>query len=144
MSGEKNLNRLLSGMNPCLIPGEFVFCTLKKSSGSKALDRLMPLATFREAEGLSILVEKKSADAAGLDYSGIFRGITLQIHSDLQAVGFTAAIASALTEKGISANVIAARYHDHVFVPSDRIEPALAALGDLIHDARSRETVDGQ
>ena len=50
------------------------------------------------------------------------------VHSSLAAVGLTAAVAAALADHGISANVVAAFYHDHIFVPAERAEEALAAL----------------
>jgi len=36
---------------------------------------------------------------------------------------------------GISANVIAGFYHDHLFVPSDDADKAVAALLELTHPA---------
>jgi hypothetical protein len=57
--------------------------------------------------------------------------ITLRVHSSLAAVGLTAAVAAALSDHGISANVVAAYCHDHIFVPADRAEEALAALRSL-------------
>jgi hypothetical protein len=46
-------------------------------------------------------------------------------------VGLTAAVSAALTREGISANVIAAYYHDHIFVPEADAERALDALRAL-------------
>ncbi len=57
--------------------------------------------------------------------------ITLNVHSALEAVGLTAAVATALTREGISANVVAAYYHDHIFVPEVDAERALEALRAL-------------
>jgi hypothetical protein len=57
--------------------------------------------------------------------------ITLTVHSDLHAVGLTAAVADALAGKRISCNVVAAAHHDHLFVPVDEGAAALAALRDL-------------
>lgn len=55
----------------------------------------------------------------------------MMVHSSLEAVGMTAAMATALTRAGISANVVAAYHHDHVFVPWTRREDAVAALRAL-------------
>ncbi len=89
---------------------------------------MQPLATFREREALTVIVREEDALAAGL--SPLFRcaWIALTVHSDLEAVGLTAAVASALYERGISCNVVAAAYHDHLFVPIERADDAIAAL----------------
>ena len=68
-----------------------------------------------------------------LPYSLVCVWITLTIHSSLEAVGLTAAVSSALTEANISCNVVAAYYHDHIFVPiadADRAMNVLLALTD--------------
>jgi hypothetical protein len=57
----------------------------------------------------------------------------LTIHSDLAAVGLTAAFSAALARDGISCNVIAGLHHDHLFVPWDRRGDALRALEALAH-----------
>jgi hypothetical protein len=77
----------------------------------------MPIASFMETEGLTLVLSKASADALGMDYEGVFNCITLNVHSSLEAVGLTAAVAGKLAEQGISANIIAGYFHDHVFVP---------------------------
>ena len=92
---------------------------------------LNPLAAFAEAEGLTLVVPRPLADKQGLGYASVFKGITLTVHSSLEAVGLTAAVATKLTEHNISANVIAGYYHDHVFVQSDRADDALAALREF-------------
>jgi hypothetical protein len=46
-------------------------------------------------------------------------------------VGLTAAVSAKLATKGISANVIAAYYHDHIFVQSTKAEIALSALKEF-------------
>nr|WP_275889019.1 ACT domain-containing protein [Desulforhopalus vacuolatus] len=66
-----------------------------------------------------------------MKYEGVFKGITLTVHSSLEAVGLTAAISSKLAEKGISANVIAAYYHDHIFVQTEKAEMAMEALNEF-------------
>ena len=130
MAGETDLDALIRSMSPLLIDGEFVFCTFAGASyGDHA--ELEPIASMREAEGLTLVVPLERAAALGLDYDGRFRCISLQVHSSLDAVGLTAAFSTRLTDHGISANVIAGYYHDHLFVQSAQAEQALAAIRDL-------------
>ena len=84
-----------------------------------------------EAEGLTLVITKDNADKAKLEYESVFKCITLLIHSSLEAVGLTAAVSTKLAENGISANVVAAYYHDHIFVQSVKAEIALDALHDF-------------
>jgi uncharacterized protein len=93
------------------------------------------VATVAEAEGLTLVLPEEQAVNAGLPV--LFRSawITLTVHSDLQAVGLTAAFASALGKAGISCNVVAGAFHDHIFVPVEQAQQALAALQSLQHEA---------
>jgi hypothetical protein len=129
MSGITDINELLSSLQPALLDELFVFCTVKGQLAEYV--NLAPIATFVESEGLTLVLTKDKADKADLQYEGVFRQITLTVHSSLEAVGLTAAIATKLTSKGISANVIAAYYHDHIFVSNDKAEQALSALREL-------------
>jgi hypothetical protein len=117
-------------MSPELMEGEFVFCTVPNGKYSDYQD-LSPLATFIEAGGLTLVVIKESADSSGLEYESIFKCITLTVHSSLEAVGLTAAVSTKLSEHKISANIIAAYYHDHVFVPAESAETALSLLSEF-------------
>ena len=130
MTGEINLMKLLASMKPILLDEEYVFCTI---SGAQYGDysETSPLASYLESEGLTLLISKDNAEKANLKYEGIFKGITLTVHSSLEAVGLTAAVSSKLAEKGISANVIAAYYHDHIFVQAEKAEMAVAALNEF-------------
>ena len=130
MTGETDLNKLLSSIAPRMMEGEFVFCTVKEAKYGD-YTQLSPVATFCEDEGLTLVVPRYRADKAGLRYESVFRGITLTVHSSLQAVGLTAAVSAKLAEHGISANVIAAFYHDYIFVQSERADEALAALNQF-------------
>lgn len=125
--GERSLGRLLASMEPKLQPGQFRFCSLAEEAGALPA-QMKPLATFREAEGLSVVVDGETAEQLGIAGHGPFRCITLTVHSSLEAVGLTAAVAGALAAEGISCNVVAATYHDHLFVPAGDAERALAAL----------------
>ena len=129
MSGITELDELLKSMQPALLESEYVFCTVT----GELVDyvSLNPVATFIEAEGLTLVLEKTVAEKAGLQFEGAFRQITLTVHSSLEAVGLTAAVSNKLAEKGISANVIAAYYHDHIFVQSSKAQMALLALQEF-------------
>jgi hypothetical protein len=129
MSGIKELETLLQSMSPKLQAGEFVFCTVEKALSEVV--PLQPIATFMEQEGLTVIVEKQQAEQASLEFDGVFKLITLTVHSSLDAVGLTAAVATKLAEYGISANVVAAFYHDHIFVQTDKAEQAMAALKEF-------------
>ena len=128
MSGLTDLDQLLAHLEPSLREGEYVFITVDDDTMT---DELQPLATFAEDEGRSLIVERERAEAAGLAVEGVFRCITLTVRSSLEAVGLTAAVATALAEAGISANVVAAFHHDHVFVPAADAERALSVLRGL-------------
>ncbi len=115
MVGETDLDILLKSMNPILHPEEYVFCTINHgNSNYLALD---PVCIFKEAEGLTLILKRETADLNNFSYSSVFCMITLSIHSSLEAVGFLAAIASKLAEFGISVNPVSAYYHDHLFIP---------------------------
>jgi len=129
MPGTEVLSQLLRTMEPQCVDGAYVFCSVSGSLANYV--HLDPLATCQEKEGLTLLLSRSQADQAGLSYDGVFKQITLTAHSSLQAVGLTAAIATQLASHGISANVVAAYYHDHVFVPEDMAEQALDALIEL-------------
>lgn len=130
MAGEEDLDKLLVLLQPTLLPGDFVFCTAAKLKYGD-LAELQPLASYQEVEGLTLVLNKKAADDAGLAYESVFNCITLMVHSSLDAVGLTGAVSGRLAAKGISANVIAAYYHDHVFVPKEKAQLALQLLTEL-------------
>ncbi|MFQ3187537.1 ACT domain-containing protein [Marinomonas primoryensis] len=117
------LDKLLRSMSPELVGGEFVFCTIQGTAQDYlALD---PIMTFIESEGLTLILLKLTALDAGLAFESVFSQITLTVHSSLDAIGLTAAVSNKLTEKGISANVVAAYYHNHIFVQTEKTEAAL-------------------
>ena len=113
MAGETDLNILLESLEPSLNLGSYVFISLKDINEILREDILFE---FKEAEGITILLSKDKADKYNLDYEFVASWITLKVHSALDAVGLTAAVSSALTKHNISCNVVAAYYHDHIFV----------------------------
>ncbi|WP_257253540.1 MULTISPECIES: ACT domain-containing protein [unclassified Endozoicomonas] len=78
-----------------------------------------------------MVLSKSSAENADISFENTYKQITLTVHSSLEAVGLTAIISNKLASKGISANVIAAYFHDHVFVQSEKAQAALAALHEI-------------
>ena len=125
MVGEKNLDILLKTMKPKLNEGEYVFCEAHDIAKINLADIVM---FFKEEESITIIAEKEIADSLKLDYSYVASWITLTIHSSLEAVGLTAAFSRALSENGISCNVVAAYYHDHIFVDVKDTDKAMAVL----------------
>jgi hypothetical protein len=126
---ERDLGRLLGGMQPELQHGTYLFCNL---TGDSIPAGLLPLATFREAEGLTLVLRQEEAASHGLAGTFPCAWITLTVHSDLAAVGFLAAVATALAREGIPCNAIAAYHHDHLFIPVAMAERALATLEKLV------------
>ncbi|MDI1364987.1 MAG: ACT domain-containing protein [bacterium] len=126
MTGETHLSALLAAMEPVLTDAVWVFATLPP--GASIPPGVTPLMTYAEAEGLTLIVRQDEAETAGLAHVFLSRRITLNIHSSLEAVGFLAALLPALAAAGIGVNPVSAYFHDHLFVPADRAEEALAIL----------------
>lgn len=127
-----DLQQLLRELHPVLNEGVYVFASIADGDERAGIPLV---ATFREAEGMTVIAAEADARRAGI--TPLFRAawITLRVHSDLAAVGLTAAVARALGDAGISCNVVAAAYHDHVFVPVERAREALACLQALQRQA---------
>jgi hypothetical protein len=120
----RDRSAMIRGMDPVRREGAYVFATLTSVPEGA-------IATFAEEEGLSAILPIEAATAQGLDVTLPMACLTLTVHSALDGVGLTAAVASALADEGIPCNMVAAFHHDHVFVPEDRAEEALAILRAL-------------
>jgi len=123
---ETDLATLIRAMSPRLDPGVFVFATVKVAPAG-----LSPLMSFREAEGITMILAREEAEVAGLRVSFPSRMITLEINSSLEAIGFLAAITAKLAEAGIAVNPVSGFHHDHLFVPEARAEEAMAILWEM-------------
>jgi uncharacterized protein len=134
MTGVRDLHDLCRQMTPSIADGVFVYCTLSEFRLPQGVE---PICTFRETEGLTAIVSKSQADAAGMPYVFPCRLITLAVHSSLDAVGFLACITDRLASAGIACNAVAAFHHDHLFVPEARAEETLQLLRSLASEARS-------
>lgn len=128
MAGLTNFDELLKSMQPLLRRGDYVYTFV----GHATVSTLPPHeALVREPEGITLVMRREDADAADLSYDFVAGWITLTVHSALDAVGLTAAFATALGEAGISCNVLAGFYHDHLLVPRAQVGAAMDALGEL-------------
>lgn len=124
--GEVDLPVLLADLSPALRPTPVVYAVADEVPPGTAV-----FATVREREGLTLVLDRDEAERAGLAYDHVAAMITLTVHSSLEAVGLTAAVSRVLAAAGISCNVIAGAHHDHLLVPWERREDALAALHAL-------------
>ena len=131
MNPVSDLSVLLKTLEPALNPGVYVFASIK---GDQAIDPAVIVASIREPEGLSVVTSEPDAAHAGLNVLFRCAWITLTVNSALDAVGLTAAFASALGRAGISCNVVAGAYHDHIFVPLESAQTAMQVLRQLQAD----------
>ena len=123
-------HQMISGMAPEVQPGVFVFVTTNDPDLAAFLSD-KAISTFREKEGMSLLIPIDMAEKTNQSLESPMCCITLNVYSSLDGVGLTAAVATALAEHGIPCNMVAAYHHDHVFVPSDKSDEALAVLRKL-------------
>ncbi|MEL6540104.1 MAG: ACT domain-containing protein [Pseudomonadota bacterium] len=125
-----DLQAMLAGMEPTLREGRYRF--VPHGPDEDFIDLLhRTFAMVREDEGMTLVIRARRDDPGPL-----FAGITLQVHSALEGVGLTAAVATALAAKGLPCNVVAGYHHDHLFVPWERREEALEILRAVSADAR--------
>ncbi len=116
---------MIAQMNPRLDDRRWCFVAVTPDRAPELLGAA--LGTFREDEGVSAIVP----DALAPDDAPLFARIVLEVQSDLEGVGLTAAVSSALAGAGIACNMVAALHHDHVFVPQERAVEALELLEAL-------------
>ena len=128
MGGITDLEELIKSMQPNLQEGDWVFVSVPHLT---EIDLNKVLGMFREEEGISLILPKSEADILQLGYDSFYACISLGIHSSLEAVGLTALISNTLASLGISCNVVAANYHDHIFVEKRNAERAMEALRQL-------------
>ena len=128
IDGESDLNKLIKGLSPKLNDGEYVFTSIKNI---ELLNTSEVICTFKEKEGFTLILERSRADQLGLRYNFIASWITLEVHSSLNAVGLTSLFTTELADNGISCNVIAGYYHDHIFVSTKDSLKTLEILNHL-------------
>ena len=131
MAGERDLQALMADLDPVLHPEELVFARVPSGRDVPAAAVAAAFAVIREEEGTTVIVPTAVAEELGLDHEMPSRRIELRVHSDLSAVGLTAAVSAPLAAHGISANVVAAFHHDHVLVPVEEADRAVEVLRQL-------------
>lgn len=133
MGSISDLNVLLKCMQPKLHDKEYVFCIVPE-------ERDCELAMYadmfiREEEGVTLILEKEVALREGLAHEDVWSKITLCVNSDLQAVGFLAAMTQRLAQAGVSVNAVSGYHHDHLFVLKEDAGKAMKALFELQEEA---------
>lgn len=125
--GERDLTTILAGLVVRRRPGVFVYAVVPWGSAPPVGAE----AVIREDEGLTVVLERRAAERAGLAWSFPCAWLTVEVHTALAGVGLTAVLARALADEGIACNVLAAFHHDHLLVPEDRADDALRAVRAL-------------
>ncbi len=125
MNPVRDTSAMISGMKPELQPGRYVFCSVPEADPQLVAQAL---ASYKEPEGMSLILPVDVAAQNGLPVQDPMRCITLSVYSALDGVGLTAAAATALAEAEIPCNMVAAYHHDHVFVPESKANEAVAVL----------------
>jgi hypothetical protein len=128
MTGETNLQEVLKSMRVSCDDNEYGFATV---SPVTTVDLEAVIGTFRETGGLTVIASKQYLDFKGITYEGPYAKLSIEVHTSLELVGLTAVLATKLAENNISANVVAAYYHDHVFVQYDLRQKATEVLSAL-------------
>ena len=129
---ERDLAKLLSSLTVTRHDGVWRFETIPAAQASwselvNLRDVRDIVMLFQEAEGLTVVTA--ATDETPVDNQWAW--LQLDVYSDLQAVGFLAEVARALSEVGVPCNAVAAYHHDHIFVPIERADDAIAAIEAL-------------
>jgi hypothetical protein len=122
---ETNLQKMLATLDVRRRPGTFAFV----SSEDPAL-KSVAQAVITEDEGTTLVVPIEHVqNHQSVEFAAAW--LTLSVYSALDAVGLTAAVSSALADHQIPCNMLAGFYHDHLLIPQDRVDDAIAVLNDL-------------
>ena len=123
---------MIAQMDPWLDPVHYRYVAIERDNAVHLLGEA--IATFREDEGVSAIVPEAAVDEQDGDELSLAR-IVLRVHSSLEGVGLTAAVSSALADREIACNVVAALHHDHLFIPAPRAAEAMTILHALSDNA---------
>lgn len=129
MTGQTNLQEVLDSMQVSCDEVKYGFATVEQDGTIDFDDRV--LGAFRETEGLTLIADVNYLDDKAIEHEGPFAKLTIDVHTSLELVGLTAVLATKLADNNISANVVAAYFHDHVFVQHTHRDEAISVLQSL-------------
>jgi hypothetical protein len=119
----RNLDTLLAHLSVHKRPG--TWCIV---SGVDVPHDVAIQASIVEAEGTTTVIATGDAKRLGIHPDFVAAWLTLEVHSALDAVGLTAVVATALAAEGIPCNVLTGYHHDHLLVPAEQSDVAIAVL----------------
>ncbi|KAJ9659060.1 hypothetical protein H2198_003349 [Neophaeococcomyces mojaviensis] len=145
--GEHSLTTLLRSLKTTISSQTFIFLTIPHASFEKSIKEV-PISKiqmlFHEQEGTTLILDTSTANQYfppdQYEYTFECRMVTLDVHSSLEAVGFLKVISERLTREGITTNPVAGFYHDHLFLPVDKVDEAVRCLEELREEALKAET----
>ncbi len=127
--GETDLAAMLAALRIRRRPEPVTVVHLDPGAPAGLGDGVLALVT--EHEGTTAIVTVAEAERRGWVVGFVAAWLTVSVHSALEAVGLTAAMSAALAAHDIPCNVLAGYHHDHLLVPVDRADDAVAVLESL-------------
>jgi len=123
--GETDLAAMLATLSVQRRPGVFAYIAVQvPTPGLIAAAH----AVVKEGRLTTIVLPVDAAARTGQATDVQFAWLTLTVQSSLDAVGLTAVVSARLAAIGIPCNVLAGYHHDHLLVPVDRVDDAIAVL----------------
>jgi hypothetical protein len=133
MPGQTKLPQVLSSLRVSCDGVKYGFASVGVTAIAHS-ERI--LGTFQESEGLTLIAREEYFKDQGMAHEGPFAKLTIEVHTSLELVGLTSILATQLANHEIPANVIAAFYHDHIFVPYAVRAKALGVIEQLGQDPK--------
>lgn len=130
MAGIKDLTEIFKHLQIDINEVNVVYVTVPTDFDQDLLN-FEPICMFKENEGTTLIIPESQASRIDFEKSKPMAWLTVKAHTDLESIGFTAALSAALSSVEISCNVIAGYYHDHLFVPVDDAQRAKDTLEEL-------------
>lgn len=133
MAKNSELAGLLKGLQPTPSEGKYCIGTFDEAQ-LMGIANYLPhiIGIFRESEGITVIFSEEAASALEIytdkKMEGPFALIALKASSSLFSIGLLAKVTDALAKEGIACNAFSAYHHDHLLVPYEKKDAALAAL----------------